>query len=69
MRIPVKTLDGWMPLVGADMDRIDSLRRRALFMARATGKAIKLVRFEMRSEVELPTPPGDVIKLESQGQA
>ena len=43
----------WMlPLVGADMDRVDSLRPYALDIAGKTGKKIKLVRFTNREDLE-----------------
>ena len=46
----------WMPLVGADMARIDSLRPAAQAIASITGKRVKLVRFTQRQEVEILSP-------------
>ena len=34
----------WMPLMGADRERADSLRPMALDLAKAQGKPIKLIR-------------------------
>jgi len=42
----------WMPLVGADMDRIDSLRPLAVEVARLTGKKIVLAKFSVREDLE-----------------
>ena len=43
----------WMlPLVGADMARVDSLRHHAVFIARTTGKKIKLAHFTNREDLE-----------------
>lgn len=46
---------GWMPLVGADMARMRSLRPHAVIVREKTGLPVRLVRFG-RSEVleELP---------------
>jgi hypothetical protein len=41
-----------MPLVGADMARVDSLRPIAVEMAAAAGAKITLCRFEVRTELE-----------------
>ena len=38
----------WMPMVGADMARVDSLRPVAAKIARRTGKPVKLLRFTNR---------------------
>lgn len=50
--IGMNTVSGWMPLVGADMARVDSLRPIALGLARGMGKTIKLLHFTKREEVE-----------------
>jgi len=42
----------WLPMVGADMARVESLRPLAQSVARSTGLKIKLVRFEKRVELE-----------------
>lgn len=44
--------DNWLPLVGADIDRVKSLREFALAVRVITGKPVKLVRFTNRIEVE-----------------
>ena len=43
---------GWMPMVGADIDRIESLKPIAQQIAKSTGKKIKLIKFTNREEVE-----------------
>ena len=47
---------GFAPLVGADMERIDSLRPIARDIAMALGKEIKLVKFSVREELETINP-------------
>jgi len=42
----------WMPMVCADMARVDSLRPMAKAIRQKTGMKIKLVRFSKRSFVE-----------------
>ena len=42
----------WMPMVGADLDRVNSLRPMAHAIVLATGQKITLVRFTAREEVE-----------------
>jgi hypothetical protein len=43
---------GNMPLVGADMERIESLRPHAELAARASGQPVKLVKFSHREVLE-----------------
>ena len=43
----------WLPLVGADMSRMDSLRPTALGIGRQVGKQVKLVRFTNREDLEM----------------
>lgn len=50
------TRTGWMPLVGADMSRVDSLRKMAQQVARDSGRDVKLVRFSNRTELETFKP-------------
>ena len=45
--IGMKTEDGWMPLVGADMARVASLIPHALAVAKASGKEVVLKKFEL----------------------
>lgn len=47
---------GTVPLVGADMDRMMSYRPYAVEAAKASGRQIKLVRFDTRTEVEVLEP-------------
>ncbi|HUT76640.1 MAG TPA: hypothetical protein VM285_03080 [Polyangia bacterium] len=42
----------WRPLVGADKERMDSLRPIAQNIADQHGRPVTLVRFDRRSEVE-----------------
>ena len=44
--------DSWMPLVGADEDRVESLRPLAMAIPRTTGKRIVLARFKNREDLE-----------------
>jgi len=43
----------WLPLVGADMARVNSLRPTALGIAQQLGKPIKLVHFNNRQDLEI----------------
>lgn len=42
----------WIPMVGADMARVDSLKGMARSIARITGRPVKLIKFRDRLEVE-----------------
>ena len=44
---------GWMPMVGADMARVESLKPIAQHIVSTTGKKIKLLRFTNREEMGL----------------
>ena len=47
------SVGNWLlPLVGADMARVNSLKPYALDIAQKTGKKIKLVHFTHRQELE-----------------
>jgi|WetSurMetagenome_2_1015567.scaffolds.fasta_scaffold310052_2 hypothetical protein len=46
----------WMPLVGADKARIESLRDVAKATAERLGKPVKLLKFSTREEIETVTP-------------
>jgi hypothetical protein len=48
---------GAIPLIGADQDRIESYRVHAQHIAKMSGKAVRLVRYTTRTEVETLTPP------------
>ena len=43
----------WLPLVGADMARVESLKSYARSLSAATGKKVILVRFTNREELEV----------------
>lgn len=45
-----------LPLVAADMKRVESLRPVVARMARMLGKPITLCRFEIRTEIETFEP-------------
>jgi hypothetical protein len=46
----------WVPLVGADMERIDALRPIAKEIAEQSGKTIRLIHFSTRRELEVIEP-------------
>jgi hypothetical protein len=46
----------WMPLVGADMARVDSIRVVAQKIANSTGRRLRLLRFTVRHELEVIEP-------------
>lgn len=56
--IGMHTPMGWVPFVGADIARVESLRAHAEDIANKTGKEIKLVFFSERTEIEV-IKPGD----------
>ena len=43
----------WLPLVGADMARVDSLRPLAEGIGHQTGKKVTLVHFSNRRDLEI----------------
>ena len=45
-----------MPMVGADMERVDSLRPVAESMAKRFGQTIQVLRFSQRTEIEVISP-------------
>lgn len=48
----------WLPMVGGDMARIESLRPQVQSLADEMGQPIRLLKFSVREELEvlLPTP-------------
>jgi len=50
--IGTMTKNGWLPLVGADMARVNSLRPIAEAVASQLGKPVKLLRFTNREQLE-----------------
>lgn len=48
----------WMPLVGADMKRVESLKPIAQSISEQIGKRIKIVQFETRKEIGVIEPEG-----------
>jgi len=53
--IGMNTEMGWLPLVGADMARVDSLRPIAQGIGRQVGKKVTLVHFSNRDDLEVIT--------------
>ena len=51
--------DIFMPMVGADMDRVNSLKEMAQKISNHSGKEIKVCRFSVREELEIITPKGE----------
>lgn len=51
---------GWMPMVGADMARIDSFREIAQELSNVSGKRIVIAKFDSRTDLEViePDPNG-----------
>lgn len=49
--VGMNTGAGWMPLVGADMARVESLKPIAKQIAAVTGKRIKILHFTQREEL------------------
>ena len=47
---------GWVPMVGADMARVESLRPMAQRVANETGKPIKVLKFEIRFDIDKILP-------------
>jgi hypothetical protein len=48
--------NNWVPLLGADMARIDSLRPLSEQIAQSTGKQVRLLKFSHREEMEVIEP-------------
>lgn len=62
---------GWIPLVGADMEKVQQLEPRVQMTANATGKTIQLVRFKTRRLIKTIEPnrlaPGKAVRLDPGG--
>lgn len=61
MRLPAKNIHGKnesveMPMIGADEDRVRSLKKYAEGMSKQWGITIKLVRFSSREDLETIKP-------------
>ena len=50
----------FVPFVAADRARLESLKEKAIEIARYSGQTIRLVRFDLRADVELIRPNGAV---------
>ena len=44
--------NGWMPMVGADMGRVEFLKPMAKRVADETGRPVQLIKFSVREEIE-----------------
>lgn len=62
------TPTGWMPMVGADLQRAASLEPIAQNLANASGKCVTLAHFSVRENVKEITPnrqeKGETIRLD-----
>jgi hypothetical protein len=55
--IVAATIGGVMlPLIAADAERLEALRPFAVRAARASGRPVRLVRFDRRTDVEVVEP-------------
>jgi|CXWL01.1.fsa_nt_gi hypothetical protein len=54
--VGVNTPSGWMPLVGADMKRMEALKPIAKEVARETRKTIRILKFTTMTEVGKISP-------------
>jgi hypothetical protein len=52
----MKLRGDWLPLVGADMERVESRKPIAQSIARETGQKITIARFTQRTDVETIEP-------------
>lgn len=50
--IGVQTSNGWMPLVGADMERVGSYMQHAKMIAKQTNKKVTVLKFSKREIIE-----------------
>lgn len=53
--VAMKLGDTWLPMVGGDMNRMESLRPVATEIADRTGQRITLAKFSTRTDVEVIT--------------
>jgi hypothetical protein len=51
--IAARTGEHWMPLIGADMNRVESLKPIAQNISMATGQKIILKKFKFVEEIEI----------------
>jgi hypothetical protein len=61
--------DVWIPLVGADIERMKSMRPFALGVASAQNKTIKVARFVQRVEIDVITPEQAQVELDAMHKA
>lgn len=54
--IAVHSPMGWLPLVGANMARVESLRPYAKEVAMRSGQKVRLLRFSAREELGVLEP-------------
>jgi len=49
---------GWMPMVGADMDRVEQFKPLAQQLSNTSGKRIVIAQFTTREDLEILEPDG-----------
>lgn len=54
--IAMKVGNQWMPMVGSDMARVESMKPIAVGLSNALGKRIKIIKFDRRTEAEVIEP-------------
>lgn len=54
--VGVSTPNGWMPLVGADMKRMEALKPMAKDLARELKKPIRILKFTTMTEIGKISP-------------
>lgn len=50
-----RSVDGWLPMVAADVKRLSSLRPLANEVAKRTGRPVQLIKFTAREDIEMLT--------------
>lgn len=58
----------FVPFVAADLARMEAVKQMAIEIARKHAATIRLVRFNLRTDIEMITPAGDVVNLRRAGQ-
>ena len=54
--IGFRSPQGWMPMVGADLKRVESLKQVAQEMSDELGRPVTVLRFTVREEIGTITP-------------
>lgn len=66
--IGVSSAAGFIPLVASDLARMEAVKQLAIGIARDHSTTIRLVRFNLRTDIEMIMPTGDVVNLRRPGQ-